>query len=174
MEHDPLHPETEGPSKSQRKRDARALFDLGRELTRLSRSELGRLPLDPAIREAVDEARRITAHVAHKRQLQFLARLLRGADIEPLREAMEQVQGEARQLTARQHRVEYWRDRLLEDGDSALGALLAAVPGADGQALRQLVRNAAREAERGQAPTAARKLFRLLREIDSNTPLPSD
>jgi len=174
MDQDPLQPETLAPSKSQRKRDARALFELGRDLTRLASSALGRLPLDPEIREAVDEARRITAHVAHKRQLQYLARLLRSVDVEPLLAAMEQAQGEARQLTARQHRVEQWRDRLLAEGDEALGALLGALPGLEAQALRQLVRNAQREAQQGKPPAAARKLFRLLREIDSRTPLPPD
>ena len=75
-------------------------------------------------------------------------------------------------MTARQHRAEAWRDRLLEEGDGAVGALLDSRRDADGQAIRQLLRNAGREAARNKPPAAARTLFRLLRELDEREPLP--
>jgi ribosome-associated protein len=155
------HPPTDAlASKSQRKREAQALFDLGRALVGLDAAALGRLPLDRRLREAVHEARAIKSHIAHKRQLQFIARILRGMDAEPLRE------------TARHHRIETWRDRLLAEGDNALRELLAGHDQTAAQGLRQLLRNAQRESARGKPPAAARKLFRLLRELDTRQPLP--
>lgn len=160
------------PSKSQRKRDARALFELGRDLVGLNQSTLDRLPLDGRLLDAIEEARSIKSHIARKRQLQHIAGILRSMDATPISEALEAIQNEARQLTARQHRVEAWRDRLLDEGDTALQALLSGNVGGEAQTIRQLVRNARREADRGQPPAAARKLFRLLRELDASDPLP--
>lgn len=166
------NPAPTAPSKSQRKRDARILFELGRSLVRLDTASLARLPLDAPLREAIGEARAIKSHVAHKRQLQYIARLLRGMDAEPIQQGIEALQMEARQATARHHRVEAWRDRLLSEGDGALQELIAGAGHLEMQSLRQLVRNAQREAERGKPPAAARKLFKLLRELDAAQPLP--
>ena len=171
---DPLHPESvqAATSKSQLKREARALFDLGRQLVGLDPAVLKGLPLDARLADAVEAARAMRAHGARKRQLQFIARLLRNLDAEPVREAVEALGAAARQSAAGHHRVEAWRDRLLEAGDTAVTELVAAHGAANAQALRQLLRNARREAQLGKPPASARKLFRLLREMDDGAPLP--
>jgi ribosome-associated protein len=130
------------------------------------------MPLEEPIREAVEEARQIRSNVARKRQLQFIAKLLRRTDTTVIFESIEAFNNEARQLTARQHRCEAWRDFLLESGDTALGRLLERRLEVDTQSIRQLIRNALREAERGKPPAASRALFRLLRDMDKNAPLP--
>lgn len=159
-------------SKSQRKREAKALFDFGRRLVELPEPVLRSLPLDAELLEEVLYTRAITARVARKRQLGFLAKRLRTADLAPVEAALEARQDAARQLTARHHRAEAWRDRLLEGDNQALGALLDARREIDAQTLRQLVRNAQREASTGKPPASARKLFRLLRDHDENDALP--
>lgn len=159
-------------SKSQRKRDAKELKSLASELIRLDSSQLAKVPLEAPIREAVQEARQIRSHVAAKRQLQFIAKLLRRLDVTPIRVAIESFHNKARQLTARQHRAENWRDFLLESGDPALGKLLEQRHEANRQAIRQLIRNAQREASSGKPPASSRSLFRLLRDMDENKPLP--
>jgi ribosome-associated protein len=164
--------ETEFISKSQRRRDALETKSLASELIDLNASRLAQLPLEENVREAVEEARQIRSHVARKRQLQYLAKLLRRTDTTVITETIESFQNEARQLGARQHRVESWRDFLLESGDTALGKLLEQRREADGQAIRQLIRNVQREASRKKPPTSYRALFRLLREMDANSPLP--
>lgn len=164
--------EIEFISKSQRKRDAQGLKSLALELIRMSSSQLARVPLGKTVREAVQEARQIHSHVAGKRQLQFIAKQLRRIDATPIRNTIDSFQNQARQLTVRQHRVENWRDLLLESGDTALGKLLQQRHEADGQAIRQLIRNAQREASRGKPPASSRALFRRLREMDENEPLP--
>jgi ribosome-associated protein len=159
-------------SKSQRKRDAQELKALALRLIRLSTSRLACVPLEEPIREAVEEARQIRSNVARKRQLQFIAKLLRRTDATVIFESIEAFNNEARQLTARQHRCEAWRDFLLESGDTALGRLLERRLEADTQSIRQLVRNALRETEKGKPPAASRALFRLLRDMDKIAPLP--
>ena len=165
-------PETEFISKSQRKRDAKVLKSLASELIKLSPSRLALVPLEETVREAVQEARQIRAHVAGKRQLQFIAKQLRRIDTTAIRETIDSFQNKARQSTVRLHRVENWRDFLLESGDTALGKLLEQRHKADGQAIRQLIRNAQREAAKGKPPASARALFRLLRDMDENESLP--
>ncbi len=160
-------------SKSQRKRDAHEFKTLASTLIGLSASRLRSVPLDEDIREAIMEARGIRAHVARKRQLQYVAKLMRRVEVDDIRSALEAFDADSRQLTARQHRCEAWRDRLLEQGDEALAVLLQQRPGLDVQALRQLVRNARREMDANKPPAATRALFRLLRDIDQQQALPS-
>jgi len=159
-------------SKSQRRRDALETRSLASELIKLSAARLGRVPLDDAVRSAIMEARQIRAHVAGKRQLQYVAKLLRRIDPEPIVQTLEEFDGEARQLTGRQHRTEAWRDFLLESGDSAVGVLMQQHNDVDTQAIRQLIRNAHKEAARNKPPASARALFRLLREMDESEQLP--
>jgi ribosome-associated protein len=159
-------------SKSQRRRDALELKSLARSLIDLSPSRLAVMPLEPALREAIDQARRIRSNVARKRQMQFVAKLLRRTDAAPITEAMHALELEGREASARQHRAERWRDYLLEAGDAAVSELLELRRGADAQAIRQFIRTAHKEASRGQPPAASRSLFRLLREMDENEALP--
>jgi ribosome-associated protein len=162
----------ERPSKSQRKREARALFELGRTLVEMPPARLASVPLDDDIRGAIEFTRGVTAHVARKRELQHLAKRLRRIDAQPIREALEALDNEARALTARHHRAEQWRDRLIDEGDAAVSALCEARDDVDIQALRQLIRNAVRERRRDKPPASARALFRALRDLDERTPLP--
>lgn len=159
-------------SKSQLKREARARVDLGKRLAKLPDGVLVQLPLDEDVLDAVRFARSIKANVAKKRQFGYLGGLLERADIDAIVEALEARDADARQLTARHHRAEAWRDTLLEAGDDAIGALFDQRHDIDGQALRQLVRNARREAAANKPPASARKLFRMLRELDEREPLP--
>ena len=159
-------------SKSQRRREALETRSLASELIKLSAARLGRVPLDDAVRSAIMEARQIRSHVAGKRQLQYVAKLLRRIDPEPIIQTLEEFDGEARQLTGRQHRTEAWRDFLLESGDPAVGVLMQQHNDVDTQAIRQLIRNTHKEAARNKPPASARALFRLLREMDESEQLP--
>jgi len=159
-------------SKSQRRREALEVKSLASELIKLSAARLGRVPLDDSVRSAVMEARQIRSNVAGKRQLQYVAKLLRRIDPEPIIQTLEEFDGEARQLTGRQHRSEAWRDFLLESGDDAVGVLMQQRNNVDTQAIRQLLRNAHKEASLSKPPASARALFRLLRKMDESESLP--
>jgi ribosome-associated protein len=156
-----------GPSRSQQRREALDVLELGKRLVVLTDAQLARLPLPESLLPHVRDTRRITAHIAHKRQLAFLAKQLRREDDETLdaiRDALEKDGEAARRETAAMHRVEAWRDRLLAEGDAALGEFLDEHPTADRQHLRQLVRNTLEERKRNKPPRAFRELFRELRE----------
>jgi ribosome-associated protein len=157
-----------GPSRSQNRREALEVLALGQQLVALSEAQLSKLPIPESLLPHIREAKRITANIAHKRQLAFLAKQMRREDDETLhaiRDALDEKGATARREIAAMHRVEAWRDRLLADGDAALAQLLDEYPQADRQSLRQLVRNTLEERKRNKPPRAFRELFRELREL---------
>ena len=157
-----------GPSRSEQRRAALDVLALGQQLVALSSAQLAKLPIPEELLPHIAETQRITSHVAHKRQLAFLAKQMRREDdatLDAIRDALDAGGDAARRETAQLHRVETWRERLLADGDAALSELLAAHPQADRQHLRQLVRNAIDERNRNKPPHAFRELFRELREL---------
>ena len=79
------------PSKSARKREYIALQKLGEELITLKESDLESLPLDDNLRDAVLEARQIKAHGALRRQKQYIGKLMRHIDPEPIRSEMAKL-----------------------------------------------------------------------------------
>jgi ribosome-associated protein len=152
------------PSKTQRKQAMTALQQLGEELLRLSASQLDRIDLPESLRDALQEARRITAHEGRRRQMQYIGRLMRQVDPDPIRRALSVATGESRAAAALMHRCERWRERLLGD-DAALTEFLDTHPQADAQRLRTLIRSARREQAGGAAPKNARDLYRWLHDI---------
>ncbi len=155
----------ERPSKTRQKKAMHELRDLGADLVGLSAGQLRRIDLPEDILAAVRECQKITAHGAHRRQLQYLGKLMRGADDAPIRAGLALLRGESAAETARLHRLERMRTRLLED-EAALSAIAAAWPGADLQQLRQLRRNALKEQAAGKPPKNYRAIFQALQELD--------
>lgn len=151
-------------SRTQRKRQVLALQDLGVELVALDAERLALIELPEALRDAVVEARRITGFEARRRQMQYIGKLMRKVDAEPIRTALEAWQAESRGHTAAQKRVERWRERLLAE-PGALAELLAQYPRADAQRLRALIRNALSEREAGKPPRSYRELYQALRAL---------
>lgn len=164
-------PDGERPSKTQLKKAMHELQELGKELLALPDARLQSLSMPESLRLALQELKRTRSHEGRRRQLQYVGKLMRGADAQPLREAVAAQQlGPARETYAL-HEAERWRDRLLES-DAALTDWLALHPEADAQALRTLIRNARREAPEAAPPESAgraprkgrshRELFRML------------
>ncbi len=153
----------ERPSKSERKRRSTDLQDLGEALIELPDSELDELPLPEALRDAVLLARRITAHGGLYRQKQYIGKLMRKFDAEPIRAAIEAQRGRERVEALRFRRIEQWRDRLLKEGLSAVEHLRVEAPEIDVDAVVTLVEQARREQQADATPRAARELFKLLR-----------
>ena len=157
-----------GPSRSQQRREALEVLELAERLLALGERELAAVPMPDALRDLVRDSRRITAQIARKRQLQFLAKNMRREDddvIDAIRRTLQRDRDDARREAARLHRLEAWRERLLEEGDEALAELIAQHPDADRQKLRQLVRNARLEREKQRPPHAFRELFRELKAL---------
>lgn len=155
------------PSKTQRKKQMLALQDLGAELVALNEDQLRAMALPDNLHDAVLEAKGITKFEARRRQLQYIGKLMRTIDPEPIRARINVWRATSREHTAQLHLIERWRERLLADED-AVGELLSAYPLADAQQLRTLVRNAQRERQLDAPPKSYRALFQALREIISN------
>ncbi len=154
------------PSKSQLKRDAHALQKLGTELLDIPEAEWSQLNLPSDLVTALREAKRLRSHGARKRQLQYIGKLMRNVDPEPIRQYFHQLRLKARQQAQRHQELEHWRTRLLEEGDAALQAFMALYTQANRQHLRQLIRQARKEQADNSPPKSSRALFRYIRDLD--------
>jgi ribosome-associated protein len=150
------------------------LRDLGAELVELSVGQLKRIKLPENIYDAVRECQKITAHGARRRQVAYLGKLMRGVDDEPIRAGLAMLRGESSAETARLHRLERFRVRLLED-EAVLAEIAALWPTVDLQHLRTLRRNALKEQENNKPPKNFRAIFQVLQELDKQgTPAPEE
>ncbi|WP_313275274.1 ribosome biogenesis factor YjgA [Stenotrophomonas sp.] len=157
-----------GESRSQNRRDALEVLALGEKLVELTPAQLARLPIPEGLLEHIEYTKRITSHGARKRQLAFLAKQMRREEdetLEAIRDALDANSETSRREVAIMHRMERWRERLLAEGDIALGELLDEYPQADRQALRTLVRNALAEKAKNKPPRAFREIYQVLREL---------
>lgn len=157
----------EPPSKSERKRAAHAVQDLGEALIGLRQIELDALDLPETLLEAVRDARRIRSRAAAARQRQYIGKLMREIDPEPIRRALAaRSERDAREAQLFQQ-AEAWRRRLLEEGESALEELSRLNPGLDLPHWQRLMSAARRARPTGSATgvSAGRELFRALRAL---------
>ncbi len=167
---DDFETEYERPNKSLLKREAEDMKRLGDELVRMAPSELEQIPLPEKLRDAIELARRISAHGGAARQRQLIGKLLRKHDVTEIQAALAARALDERLRAREFHRIENWRNRLIAEGDPAVEALLAAHPELDAGKLRSLVGTAQHEASRGRPPAASRELFRWLREALAEAP----
>lgn len=159
----------EGPSKSELKRRMTALQALGETLTGLSDKQLRKIPIeDQRLADAIREVRQISSNSARRRHLQFIGKLMRNIDTQPIAEALAALDRERNQAAAHFRSLEQLRDRLLEAGLPGIDEIIDRWPDADRQHLRQLLLQDQRERQRDKAPAARRKLFRYLRELDES------
>ena len=157
--------EAEIVSRTKKKQHVEELQKLGAALIDLPSVTLDALELPAVLLAAVREAQRITSHEARRRQVQFIGKVMRKIDPEPVRAAVAAIAGQSAATRARQKRLEQWRERLIVD-DAALTAFASEHAAADLQAMRTLIRNARKEIAEGKPPRAQRELFRLIRDFD--------
>jgi ribosome-associated protein len=170
-------PEPKEP-RVEKKRRAIELENLGEALVKLKPGQLARVPMPDDLRAAVVDAQRLAglnkaALHGHRRQLQFIGKIMRTVDAVPILAALEDLLTEGTMSSAAFQLAEQWREKLIGDGDAALSLLCAEHPAVDRTTLRQVVRAAVKEratlaarpeAERA-APVNQKKLFGLLREL---------
>ncbi len=159
----------EEPSKSEVKRQMHARQALGKTLTELSEKQLVLMPIeDEKLLAALRETRRISSKNALRRHMQFIGKLMRDVDPEPIEAALESMRRPAREANEAFHQLEQLRDDILSAGVSGVELVLERWPEADRQQVRQLVLQHQREQQKGKPPAASRKLFRYLRELLEN------
>jgi len=157
--------EEEIRSKSARKREAASLQELGIKLSALPDQEIKALDLPDTLFVALRDLRRLPSHGAQVRQRQYIGKLMRNIDPEPvlakLAERKQRHDLEIRQF----QEIERWRDRLLSEPASGLDELLRAYPQADRATLVRLLEKAERERLEQRSPVGARELFAFLRRL---------
>jgi ribosome-associated protein len=161
--------ETGPPSKTQLKAEADEKQALGEALLTLRADLMARLDLPDKLLDAIKEAKKITNFEGRRRQMQFIGKLMRPLDADPIREAInEQLNGSA-QLTLQLHLAEQWRDKLVLE-DEALSAWLTEYPATDAQQLRAMIRQARKDfkpEKPGEAPRhgkSYREVFQVVKE----------
>ena len=154
-------------SKSEIKRDAEQLKKLGAKLVELTQTNLEKIPLDETLLDAVELAQRLQKE-AKRRQLQYIGKLLRNIDVEPIQEALDKLENKHNQQQVILHKLELLRDELIDKGDDALTDLFNSYPQADRQHLRNLIRSAQKEKEQNKPPKAYREIFQYLKELMLN------
>ncbi|MDP2902173.1 MAG: ribosome biogenesis factor YjgA [Methylovulum sp.] len=153
------------PNKTQLKKDIAVLFTLGEKMSELTVMQLNTLDLPENIHKAVIEVAGMPHKSARKRLLKFIAGQINKIDVEPIIEKLARLENKSAHAVREHHIVERWRDRLITDGNNALTALLDEYPEADRQHLRQLLRNAQKEAEAAKPPKSSRLLYRYLKVL---------
>ena len=155
--------EEELVSKTQIKNEMSDRQALGMQLTKLAPDTLKKIGLSEELLEAVLIYKKITANGALKRQAQFIGRLMRDTDPEPIQAYLNKLKGDNAEHNAAMQRLELLRERLVES-DDALTELISNKPELPISELRTLIRNARREKEQNKPPKAYRELFQLLKQ----------
>jgi ribosome-associated protein len=151
-------------SKTRRKKEMAGLQRVGAELVGLPAETLARIRLPERLREAVEDARRITAHEGRRRQIQYIGRLMREVDAAPIVEQLAAIKAPTKRQTALFHVAEQWRDELVAAPES-LERFAAEFPEADAQRIRMLADEAREEKRTSRPPKRFRELFHALSAI---------
>ena len=161
-------PMTEGRrrSKTKAKEEVEALQDLGKRLVGVGNDRLKKLDIPESLRDAVLEAKRITSHGALRRQMQYIGKLMRDVDTDPIQEMLDELDGISNKANARFHALEKLRDRVIED-EAVITTLKNDHPDLDVSALRTLRRNAIKEQMEQKPPKAYRAIFQLLKNLET-------
>ena len=164
-----------GPSRTQQRREALAVLALASQLVELQPTRLAKLELPDDVRREVEITRRTPSHGAHKRQLAFLAKVMRRydtADFAAVRAELGENRVRQRAENAAMHRMEAMRERLLNEDPAALPELISTHPQVDTQRLRALIRQAhSEQATPNKPPRAYREIFQLLKDLgETNSP----
>lgn len=142
---------------------------LGEELVELSNDRIKKIDIPEGLRDAVSAAQRMTRRdEARRRQMQFIGKIMRSVEVEPIRAALALVRGESASETAKLHRLEKLRTDLLAD-EKVLHEIATLFPAVDLQHLRSLRRSALKEHEQNKPPRSYRAIFQLLKELEQGT-----
>src|SRR5579862_1350902 len=93
-------------SKSSIKREMTALQKIGETLVGMPQAQLDKIPLPDELIEAIMFARGLKSREGRRRHLQFIGKLMRQIEIEPIQAAIKKVQLTNKQVTAQFHQAE--------------------------------------------------------------------
>jgi ribosome-associated protein len=157
--------EEQRQSKSARKREAASLQELGVALSALPDQEIKALGLPDNLFIALRDLRRLPSHGAQVRQRQYIGKLMRAIDPQPVLAKLAERKTRHDLEIKHFQQIERWRDRLLSEPVLGVEELLKEHPAIDRDALLRLLDKAEREKVEQRSPVGARELFAFLRQL---------
>lgn len=153
-------------SKTQKKKEALSLQELGERLVKLSAEQLRKIDLPADMFNAVILAKKISKHGGLARQMQYIGTLMRKHDPKPIQDALQRIEEGGLTQSTEHKTAEKWRDELIAGNDALIREIMATLPNADQQHLTDLVQKAREDlVEKNHSPKAARALFRYLHKM---------
>ncbi len=159
-------PQYDGPSRSQLKREAHAVTDLAKNLIALNPKKLATIPLEEHILKPILAAQSMQRG-ALKRQGQYISKLMRSLDLEPIEKALARLDQPDAEMTKQLHQLEQWREQLIAGNQTTFDHLVTQFPQLDRQHLNQLLRQARKEQAEEKPPAASRLVFQYLKELSA-------
>jgi ribosome-associated protein len=165
-----IEPYHERPSKTQRKKVSHDLQDLGEAAVALPDARLVGLAVTEVLLDAIHNYKKTKTFEGRRRQMQYIGKLMRVHDVEPLRQAVADMQlGRAKDSLAL-HQAERWRAEFIASEDTVT-RWMNAHPQTDVQQLRNLIRAARKDAAlepEKRSGRAYRELFQFIKEGAAN------
>lgn len=151
-------------SRTEFKKESEEAQALGMRLVALSKTQLDKMDLDEFLYDAVLKSKLIKQKTeAYRRHLQYIGKLMRGFDHEPIQAALDKVLNKNNNEAAQLQIFEKMRERLLTNGEDEVQSLLDQHPQLERQKLRQLIRQANKELAKGPESKSSKELFKYLR-----------
>ena len=156
------------PNKTQIKKQIAVVFAMAEEICQLTPTQIAEFNLPENVETALLDAGKMGQNAARKRLLKFITGQLRTLDTDAVQEKLARMKNKSAHAVREHHQAERWRDQLIADtGNQQLTLFVAEYPDADVQHLRQLQRNAQKEAKEGKPPKSARQLYKYLKDVIS-------
>lgn len=154
------------PNKTQIKKSIEAIAELAEEIVGLSINQIKTFDLPEHLYNSIVQATAMPPKGARKRQLKYITAELRKIDLTEIQEKLARSKSKSVHAVREHHKAERWRDKLVANqGNDLLTEFLDEYPQADSQQIRQLQRNAQKEAATGKPPKSARLLYKYLKTL---------
>ncbi len=162
----PARPSRGRPSKSARKREASSLQELGVKLSALPDQEIKELDLPDNLFVALCDLQRLPSHGAQVRQRQYIGKLMRNIDPEPVLAKLAETQAASRLGNpALSSKSSAGATGCCRTRAGAVPSCCRSTRGRTAGPCRGFLHKAERERQEQRSPGGARELFAFLRQL---------
>ncbi|THB76300.1 MAG: DUF615 domain-containing protein [Desulfobacteraceae bacterium] len=159
-----MDPENQYISKTQKKKEAKALQELGVRLLRLNAGQLEVMDLPGDLKKALLEAKAIRSKVAGRRQEQFIGALMREVAPDTIHRALDKLETGLPAKSEEDREIGLWFERLSTGDPVHMETFLERYPDLPRQQLRQLLRNVKKEKTADKKTRSQKALEQMIRQ----------
>jgi ribosome-associated protein len=153
-------------SKSEKKRQAEDMQVIARALMKLSDNQRKKVPMSDALQDAIILAIKIkNTKEGFRRQMQLVAKILRNNNVDAIRTGIQEFDLRHKRSDVAAMKLELVRDAMLKKGDDSVNDFIVKHPDADRQKLRQLIRQANKEAKLEKPAKSSKELFQYIKQV---------